>query len=303
MMRFCDQQHQYYCGVDLHARSMYLHILDADKRTLLDEDLPADPAAFLDAVAPYREGLVVGAECMFAWYWLADLCEDESIPFTLGHALYMKAIHGGKTKTDKIDAGKIAGLLRGGMFPMAHVYPRAMRETRDLLRRRTFFVRQKAQLIAHITNTNSQYNLPPFERKLSRHPDYSDLAGFVFTPKGLYSTAQGREALRAHPGNHRTHSAFTPKGLYKFGTGALYNPFGVKPSGTADTQGGAALTLGCGIQPLRGKDRRRKPKPKTASNRRREGGSSGLGSKVSEFVDATNYPQPMRILNEPMLKS
>ena len=176
-MRFYQQQHQYYCGVDLHARSMYLHILDADKRTLLDENLPAEPAAFLEAVAPYRQGLVVGAECMFAWYWLADLCEDESIPFTLGHALYMKAIHGGKTKTDKIDAGKIAGLLRGGMFPMAYVYPRAMRETRDLLRRRTFFVRQKAQLIAHITNTNSQYNLPPFERKLSRHPDYSDLAG------------------------------------------------------------------------------------------------------------------------------
>ena len=176
-MRFYQQQHQYYCGVDLHARSMYLHILDADKRTLLDEDLPAEPGAFLEAIAPYRQGLVVGAECMFAWYWLADLCEDESIPFTLGHALYMKAIHGGKTKTDKIDAGKIAGLLRGGMFPMAYVYPRHMRETRDLLRRRSFFVRQKAQLIAHITNTNSQYNLPPFERKLSRHPDYSDLAG------------------------------------------------------------------------------------------------------------------------------
>ncbi len=64
-MRFYNQQHQYYCGVDLHARSIYLYILDADKRTLLDEDLPADPGAFLDAVAPYREGLVVGAECMF----------------------------------------------------------------------------------------------------------------------------------------------------------------------------------------------------------------------------------------------
>ena len=62
------------------------------------------------------------------------------------------------------------------MFPMAFVYPCDMRETRDLLRRRTFFVRQRAQLIAHIQNTNSQYNLPPFERKLSRHPDYSDLA-------------------------------------------------------------------------------------------------------------------------------
>jgi transposase len=175
-MRFYNQQHQYYCGIDLHARSMYLHILDHQGQTRFEQDLPAGPDVFRTAVAPYREGLVVGCECMFAWYWLADLCEDESIAFTLGHALYMKAIHGGKAKNDKIDAAKIAGMLRGGMFPMAFVYPRDMRETRDLLRRRTFFVRQKAQLIAHIQNTNSQYNLPPLERKLSRQPDYSELA-------------------------------------------------------------------------------------------------------------------------------
>jgi transposase len=129
--------------------------------------LPANPDAFRNAIAPYRAGLVVGCECMFSWYWLADLCEDDEIPFTLGHALYMKAIHGGKAKNDRIDAAKIAGLLRGGMFPMAYVYPRAKRATRDLLRRRCFFVNQRAQLMAHIVNTNSQYNHPPFAKKLS----------------------------------------------------------------------------------------------------------------------------------------
>jgi transposase len=188
-MRFYNQPHRFYAGVDLHARSMFTHVLDNCGRTVFERDLPAAPDAFLDAVAPYRNGLVVGCECMFAWYWLADLCEDESIPFTLGHALYMKAIHGGKSKNDRIDAAKIAGLLRGGMFPMAFVYPRAMRATRDLLRRRTLFVRQKAQLIAHIQNTNSQYNLPPFERKLSRHPDYSVLAKRFAHPSTRLSIA------------------------------------------------------------------------------------------------------------------
>ena len=48
-------------------------------------------------------------------------------------------------KSDKIDAGKLANMLRGGMFPLAYVYPRAKRQTRDLLRRRSFFVRQRAQ--------------------------------------------------------------------------------------------------------------------------------------------------------------
>jgi transposase len=85
----------------------------------------------------------------------------------LGHALAMKAIHGGKAKNDRLDAEKIAGLLKGGFFPLAYVYPKAKRDTRDLLRRRTVFVRQRAQLIAHIQNTNSQCNLPPFDKKLT----------------------------------------------------------------------------------------------------------------------------------------
>jgi hypothetical protein len=68
---------------------------------------------------------------MFAWYWLADLCENERLPFVLGHALAMKHIHGGKTKSDKIDAAKLAHLLRGGLFPLAYVYPKAKRQTRD----------------------------------------------------------------------------------------------------------------------------------------------------------------------------
>src|SRR5262245_34349450 len=154
MMRFYNQQHRFYCGVDLHARTLSLHILDAQGKTLLAQTLAASPDAFLHAVAPFRDGLVVACECLFAWYWLADLCTDEGIPFVLGHALYRKAIHGGKAKTDQLDAQKIAALLRGGLLPQAYVYPRGLRATRDLLRRR-------AAALVHLTNTNSQYHLPP----------------------------------------------------------------------------------------------------------------------------------------------
>jgi transposase len=103
--------------------------------------------------------VVVAVECMFAWYWIADLCQKEGIPFVLGHALYMKAIHGGKAKNDKIDSQKIAVLLRGGMIPQSYVYPEKMRATRDLMRRRNHLMRKRAELFAHIQNTNSQYNL------------------------------------------------------------------------------------------------------------------------------------------------
>jgi transposase len=129
--------------------------------------MPATPEALLKAIAPYRDQIVLAAECMFTWYWLADLCAEHGIPFVLGHALYMKAIHGGKAKNDKIDAQKIAVLLRGGMLPQAYVYPAEMRATRDLLRRRMHLARKRGELLAHVQNTNSQYNLPALGKKIA----------------------------------------------------------------------------------------------------------------------------------------
>jgi transposase len=108
-----------------------------------------------------------GSNGLFTWAWLADLCAQEGIPFVLGHALYMKAIHGGKAKNDKIDSQKIAALLRGGMLPQASVYPAAMRATRDLLRRRMHLARKRAELLAHVQNTNSQYHLPAIGKKIA----------------------------------------------------------------------------------------------------------------------------------------
>ena len=146
---------------------MYVCILDGVGQVLLHRNMPATPAAFLEAVGPYREDLVVAAECMFTWCWLADVCAAEGIGFVLGHALAMKAIHGGKAKNDKLDSFKIATLLRGGLLPQAYVYPAAMRSTRDLLRRRLHLVRKRGQLLAHIQNTRAQNNLPEFGRRLA----------------------------------------------------------------------------------------------------------------------------------------
>lgn len=158
-MRFYNTPHKHYCGVDLHARSLYLCIINREGVVLLHRSLPCDPQRFLLAIAPFREDLVVAVECVYSWYWLADLCAKHGIPFVLGHALYMKAIHGAKAKNDRIDAKKITVLVRGGLMPQAYAYPAEMRATRDLMRRRLHFVRQRGALLAHIQITHHQYNL------------------------------------------------------------------------------------------------------------------------------------------------
>ena len=137
---------------------MYVCVMDNDGDIVFHKNMAATPECLQHVILPYGTDIVIGVECIFTWYWIADFCSDRSIPFALGHALYMKAIHGGKSKNDRIDSEKIAAMLRGGMFPIAYVYPRDMRATRDLLRRREYFVRHQAELFTHIENTNSQYN-------------------------------------------------------------------------------------------------------------------------------------------------
>jgi hypothetical protein len=67
-MRFYSKQRSHYCGIDLHARFMYLCILDQDGNVVLHRNLATSPEAFLQAIELFREDLVVGAECVFCWY-------------------------------------------------------------------------------------------------------------------------------------------------------------------------------------------------------------------------------------------
>ena len=196
-MRFYNGQHTYYCGIDLHTRMMCICILDARGDVVLQRNTVAKPKSFLTVVAPYTDGLVVAAECVFTWYWLADLCNREGIPFVLGHALYMKAIHGGKTKNDRVDAHKIAVLLRGGMFPLAHVYPKKKRSTRDLLRRRTHFVRKRAELLAHVQNTSLQYRLEPIGRRLANRKGHETVPA-LFEDAFVQSSVEADLELLGH---------------------------------------------------------------------------------------------------------
>ena len=165
-MRFYQQQHPFYCGIDLHARSLFICILDQQGKTLVHHNIKDSPTLLHQTLEPYLGNVVVGVECMHCWYWVADWCEDNQVDFVLGHALYMRAIHGGKAKNDRIDSYKIAALLKGGNFPMAYHYPKAMRAVRDLMRRRMHFVRHSAELKAHVKNTASQYNLPTIKANL-----------------------------------------------------------------------------------------------------------------------------------------
>jgi transposase len=148
---------KYYGGVDLHKNTMYVCIMERTGKIYLHKNLPCNLEAFVSAVKPFLPDLAIGVESVYCYYWLADACREIGIPFYLGHALYMKAIHGGKKKNDRLDSKTIANLMRSNHFPLAYPYPKEMRATRDLLRRRHYFVRERAACYSHIQTVFGQH--------------------------------------------------------------------------------------------------------------------------------------------------
>jgi transposase len=173
---------RFYAGVDLHARALFRAVLDRDGQARFGRNLPAAPEPFLRAVQPFRDGLVVGCECMHCWYWLADTCREQEIDFVLGHAWGMKAIHGSKTKCDRHDAEAIARLLRGGNFPLAYAYPKERRGLRDLLRARLRLVRQRAALYGHVHTARRQANLPPVSHDVKYQSKRAAITAAIAAP-------------------------------------------------------------------------------------------------------------------------
>ena len=161
-MKYYISETEFNCGIDLHAREMYACVMDRQGNKVVHTNIIGnDFAYFLKKVAPYRHSMTVVSECTFNWYWLADACFEANLPFVLGHALYMKHIHGGKNKNDKIDSEKLAHLLRSNRIPPAYVYPAERRPIRALLRQRMCYVWQRASMMGHISMNQTAEGLKP----------------------------------------------------------------------------------------------------------------------------------------------
>ena len=162
---------------------MYVCLMDRQGKKLLHTNIRNnDFEYFLTRIGPWRHDLTVCCECMFGWYWLADACQAAGLKFVLAHALYLKAIHGGKNKNDRIDSEKLAHLLRTNLIPPAYVYPADKRPLRALLRQRAYYVWSRADLLARIQSHQLAYNRDPIrqtrpnrdpweERLLAAEPD------------------------------------------------------------------------------------------------------------------------------------
>jgi transposase len=174
-MKYYTSTTEFNCGIDLHARQMYVCVMDRQGKKLVHTNVKDnDFKFFLKLVEPYRHDLTVCCECMFGWYWLADACQAAHLTFVLAHALYLRAIHGGKNKNDRIDSEKITHLLRSNLIPPSYVYPAEKRPLRALLRQRIFYVWRRSELLARIYSHQLAHNRIPVRQTRRVRDDWEE---------------------------------------------------------------------------------------------------------------------------------
>ena len=165
-----------YAGIDLHATSLTLCVVGEDLEPRLERTLRCDAAKLVAALGPFGP-LHVAFESCFNWYWLADALEDGGHTPHLAHALAVHMITRAKVKTDRRDALRLARLLAAGMLPEGHIHPRAWRAVRDLVRRRTALVADRARGYASLRQLLYRLGLLDHSRNAARAWDGEDLDG------------------------------------------------------------------------------------------------------------------------------
>ena len=115
--------------------------------------LPNDLELVVEELSVYQsdlEGIVV--ESTYNWYWLVDGLMEKDYGFHLANTAAIQQYEGLKYTDDHSDARWLAHLLRLGVLPEGHIYPRAERAVRDLLRKRSQMVRQRTTNLFSIQN-------------------------------------------------------------------------------------------------------------------------------------------------------
>lgn len=139
-----------YAGMDLHSGNTFIGIMEkGSMRRVYQKRVQNDLPHILYELEPFRkelEGIVV--ESTYNWYWMVDGLMDAGYDCVhLASPSAMKQYEGLKHVDDKHDAFWLAQMLNLGILSEGYIYPREERPIRDLLRKRSYLVKQRTSNI------------------------------------------------------------------------------------------------------------------------------------------------------------
>lgn len=137
-----------YVGIDYHKKYSHVTAINEEGQVIDSKRLDNDVALFREFFQGLGEKSQAVVEASRTWGVMYDLLEslDEVESVTLAHPLKVRAIAEAKIKTDKIDAGTLAQLLRVNLIPAAYIPAKETRALKEMIRQRVFLVRMRTRL-------------------------------------------------------------------------------------------------------------------------------------------------------------
>jgi transposase len=151
-------------GVDLHKRMSQIAVLTADGE-LTQHRVPNDLAHLEPFFAQLPTPSPIAIEASGTWWWLVDLLERLGHQPVLSHPKETKAIASARLKNDKVDAQRLALLLRGDLLPTVWIPPASLREARELIRHRISLVWLRTRVKNRLQAMLARRNLQPTRAK------------------------------------------------------------------------------------------------------------------------------------------
>lgn len=151
-------------GVDLHKRISQIAVLDGAGE-IQQHRVSNDPEQIVNALSAVPKGTEVAIEATGTWWWFVDLLEQMGHVPVLSNPKQTRAIASARLKNDRVDAERLAILLRGDLLPAVWIAPRELREARELLRHRMSLVWTRTEVKNRLLAMLARRNLQPTARK------------------------------------------------------------------------------------------------------------------------------------------
>jgi transposase len=147
-------------GIDLDKHSSQIAILTEDGE-VVQQRLANDVARLEKFFGDLPHHTPVAIEASGTWWWLVDLLERLGHDPILSHPKQTKAIAAARLKNDRVDAERLALLLRGDLLPTVWIPPAALREARELVRHRIQLVWVRGVIRNRLQAMLARRNLQP----------------------------------------------------------------------------------------------------------------------------------------------
>jgi len=139
----------HYIGLDVHKKTIAFCIKLVDGQIVEQGTISTNKnelAAWANNLPP---SCIIAMEATMFTGWIFSHIPLE---IKVAHSEMLKAIAAGKKKNDKLDAKKIADLLRCDLLPECYMAPNEIRDLRRVLCYRKLIVRQAVQMKNKISN-------------------------------------------------------------------------------------------------------------------------------------------------------